>query len=139
MRPSSPRSSRISSTVARYSRSSSRVRPVDGLLVGTLLDLDAQLAAGAGLRLADQGTVLAGERDRAAAAGQAYLLGDLGDHADVEKLVVVAWHEHHALVLADVDRQRDAHVGEHDGVVERDQPQQLPGLGGLYGGVLGGR
>ena len=97
--------------------------PVDGDLVGALVDLDAQLAAGAGLGGADQRAVLAGDGDGAAAAGQADLLGDLGDRADLEELVLVARHEHDALVVADVDRQRDAHVGEHDGVVERDQPQ----------------
>ncbi len=109
---------------------------VDGHLVGTLVDLDAQLAAGAGLRRADQGTMLAGDGDRAAAAGQADLLGDLGDRADVEELVFMAWDEHDALVIADVDRQRDAHVGEHDGVVERDEPQPRPGLRSLDGCVL---
>jgi hypothetical protein len=57
MRPSSPRSSRISSTVARYSRSS-----------------DAKLAAGTRLGCADQGAVLARDGDRPAAAGQADLL-----------------------------------------------------------------
>ena len=101
---------------------------VGGDLVGALVDLDAQLAAGAGLGGADQRAVLAGDRDRAAAAGQADLLGDLGDRADLEELVLVARDEHDALVIADVDRQRDAHVREHDGVVERDQPQARPGL-----------
>ena len=72
--------------------------------------------------------MLAGDGDRAATAGQADLLGDLGDRADLEELVLVARDEHDALVVADVDRQRDAHVGEHDGVVERDQPQALLGL-----------
>ena len=97
---------------------------VDRHLVGALVDLDAQLAVGPGLRGADQRAVLAGDRDGAAAAGQAQLLGDLGDRADLEELVLVTGHEHDALVLADVDRQRDAHAREHDGVVERDQPQR---------------
>ena len=44
--------------------------PVDGHVVGALVDLDAQLAAGAGLGGADQRAVLAGEGDGAAAAGQ---------------------------------------------------------------------
>ena len=112
---------------------------VGGHLVGALVDLDAQLAAGAGLGGADQRAVLAGDGDRTAAAGQADLLGDLGDGADLEELVVVARHEHDALVVADVDRERDAHVGEHDGVVERDQPQAWPGLGWLDCGLLRGR
>ena len=98
---------------------------VDRRLVGALVDLDAQLAFGAGLRGADQRAVLAGDRDRVAAAGQPQLLADLGDRADLEELVLVARHEHDALVIADVDGQRDAHAGEHDGVLERDQPQRL--------------
>ena len=43
-------------------------------VVGALVDLDAQLAFGAGLGGADQRAVLAGERDSVAAAGQAQLL-----------------------------------------------------------------
>ncbi len=125
MRPSSPRSSRISSTVRAVLALELARASVDGHLVGALVDLDAQLAVGAGLGGADQGAVQAGERDGAAAAGEAHVLGDLGDRADLEELVLVARHEHDALVVADVDRERDAHVGEHDGVVERDQPQQL--------------
>ena len=49
MRPSSPRSSRISSTTARYSRSSSRVCDARRLLVGPLVDLDAQAALRVGV------------------------------------------------------------------------------------------
>jgi len=37
----------------------------------------------------------------------------------------VTRHEHDALIVADVDRQRDAHVREDDRVVEGDQPQRL--------------
>ena len=106
--------------------------PVDGDLVGALVDLDAQLAVGAGLGRADQRAVLAREGDGVAAAGQADLLGDLGDRADLDELALVARDEHDALVVADVDRQRDAHVREHDGVVEWDQPQ--PGLGLVLSG-----
>ena len=110
--------------------------PVDGHLVGTLVDLDAQLAAGAGLGGADQRAVLAGDGDGTAAAGQTDLLGDLGDRADLEELVLVARDEHDALVVADVHGQRDAHVGEHDGVVERDQPQDRLGRMAGSGGSL---
>ncbi len=81
-----------------------RVLAVHRHLVGTLVDLDAQLAAGAGLGGADQRAVLAGDRDRMAAAGQAQLLGDLGDRADLEELVLVAGHEHDTLVVADLHR-----------------------------------
>ena len=74
-----------------------------------------------------------------AAAGQADLLGDLGDRAHLEELVLVAGDEHDALVIADVDRERDAHVGEHDGVVERDQPQDAASvlMAGSGAGLLG--
>ena len=98
---------------------------VDRRLVGALVDLDAQLAFGAGLGGADQRAVLAGDRDGMAAAGQPQLLGDLGDRADLEELVLVTRDEHDALVIADVDGQRDAHAGEHDRVLERDQAQGL--------------
>ena len=63
MRPSSPRSSRISSTTARYSRSSSRVRAVGRLVVGALLDLDAQACR--------CGSVLGGAGDAAVQAARA--------------------------------------------------------------------
>ncbi len=128
MRPSSPRSSRISSTIARYSRSSSRVRLSTGTSSGRSSTSTRSSPLGAGLGGADQGAVLAGDGDGAAAAGEADLLGDLGDRADLEELVLVARDEHDTLVVADVDRQRDAHVGEHDGVVEGDQAQQSLGL-----------
>jgi hypothetical protein len=82
--------------------------------------------------------VLAGDRDRAATAGQTDLLGDLGDRADLEKLVVVTRDEDHTLVLAHVDRERDAHVGEDDGVVQGDQPQQLLRLQRLRLGAVNG-
>ncbi len=104
--------------------------PVHGHLVGALVDLDAQLAAGAGLGGADQRAVLAREGDRVAAAGQPQPLGDLGDRADVEELVLVTRHEHDALVIADLLGQGDAHVREHDRVLERDQAQDRLGRGG---------
>ena len=108
---------------------------VGGHPVGTLVDLDAQLAFGAGLGGADQRAVLARERDGVAAAGQAQAIGDLGDRADVEKLVLVARHQHDALVIADVLGQRDPHVREHDRVLERDQSQHGLGLGGVRLGL----
>src|SRR5437762_721252 len=55
-----------------------------GHVVDALVHLHARLARRAGLRRADQGAMLAGEGDGVAAAGQADLLGDLGDRADVE-------------------------------------------------------
>jgi len=47
----------------------------------------------------------------------------------------VPWHEHDALVIADVLGERDSHVREHDRVVERDQTQ-VDGRGGLLGAVF---
>ncbi len=122
--------------MARYSRSSSRVRLSTGISSGRSSTSTRSSPSGPVCGGADQGAVLAGERDRAAAAGQADLLGDLGDRADLEELVLVARDEHDALVVADVDRERDAHVGEDDGVVEGDQPQQLAwaGRGWVWGG-----
>ena len=111
---------------------------VDRHLVGALLHLDSQLSFGAGLRGAGQAAVLAGDGDGTASAGQADLLGHLGDRADLEELVLVTWHEQDTLVLADVDGQRDAHVGEDDRVVERDQTQQLLRLRGLGNGTVSG-
>jgi len=102
--------------------------PVDRHLVRALVDLDAQLAAGARLGGSYQRAVLAGDGHGVAAAGQADPLGDLGDGADLQELVLVAGDEHDALVLADVDGEGDPHVGEDHRVVERDQPQQRLGL-----------
>src|SRR5205823_13527789 len=80
--------------------------PVNGHFVTPLVDLDAQLAAGAGLGGADQRAVLAGDGDSVAAAGQADALRDLGDGTDLEELVLVTGDEHDALVVADVDGER---------------------------------
>ncbi len=109
---------------------------VDRRLVRALVDLDAQLPFGAGLRGADQSAVLAGDRDGVAAAGQADLIANLGDRADLEELVLVAGDEHDTLVIAHVDGQRDAHAGEHDGVLERDQTQRLLRYRRLLGWLL---
>ena len=121
MRPSSPRSSRISSTTARYSRSSSRVRPSTGIVVGALLDVDAQVAERVGLGGAGDAAVQPAQRGRAAAAGQADGVRDLGDGADLGELGLVTGDEQDALLVADVDGQRDVHGREDDGVVERNQ------------------
>ena len=122
MRSSAPRSSRISSTTARYSRSSSRVRPSTRHVVGALLDLDAQLAVGVGLGGAGDAAGDALERGAAARrrAG-ARVCDDAGDRADGRVLAVVARDEQDALLVADVDRQRDVHRREDDGVVEGDE------------------
>ena len=121
MRSSAPRSSRISSTTARYSRSSVRVRPSTGDLVGVLVGLDAQAAAGIGVGGAGDAAGDAGEGDRAAAAGEADVLGDARDRADLGELAVVAGDEQHALLVTGVDGKRDVHGGEDDGVVEGNE------------------
>ena len=64
MRPSSPRSSRISSTTARYSVSSSRIASPVGSLVRALVDLDEEAAARVGLGGAGDGAVEAVQRPR---------------------------------------------------------------------------
>ena len=59
MRPSSPRSSRISSTVARYSRLELAGLDARRLLVGPLVDLDPQAALRVGLGRAGSAAVQA--------------------------------------------------------------------------------
>ena len=100
MRPSSPRSSRISSTTARYSRSSSRIAPAVGISSVALLDLDAQPAARVGLGRAAHAAMQAGAAPTArAAAGQPHLVGHLGDRADLRVLALVLGHEHDAVLV----------------------------------------
>ena len=95
------------------------------LVVRVLLDLDAQGAARIGLRGADDAAVEPVELDGAAAARQADLGADLGDRADLRVGVLVARHEQHALLVADVHGQGDAHVREHDDVLEGDQRRSV--------------
>ena len=121
MRPSSPRSSRISSTVARYSRSSSRVRGIGVVAVRSLLDLDAQHSLRVGLGGADDAAVQAAQRDRAATARQPHPVGHLGDRADARVVVFVARDEQHALLRPDVHGQGHIHVREDDDVLHRDE------------------
>ena len=62
---------------------------------------------------------------RAAAAGHAHALADLGDRSDLRVLAFVARDEQHALlVVADVDGDRDVHVREDDEVVQRYEEQR---------------
>ena len=91
------------------------------VLVGTLLDLDAQPALGVGVRGADHGPVQARQRDGVAAAGKADALHDLGDGADLRVLLLVPWHQEDAGLVAGVDRQGHGHAREHDGVLERNE------------------
>ena len=123
MRPSSPRSSRISSTVARYSRLELAGLDARRLLVGPLDDLDAEVALRVGVGGAELGAVQAVQVHGPAAAGHAHALADLGDRADLGVRAVVARDEQHALLVADVDGDRDVHVGEDDEVVQRYEEQ----------------
>ena len=95
----------------------------DRRLVGPLLGLDEQTALGVALGRARDRAVQAVQRDGRAAAGQPDTIRHLGDGADLRVLALVLGHEEHALLVADVDRQRDAHVGEDDDVVERDEQE----------------
>ena len=95
------------------------------LVVGALLDLDAQRAAGIGLRRPDDAAVQAVQLDGAAAARQPDLGAHLGDGADLGVLALVARNEQHALLVADVDGQGDAHVREDDDVFEGDQQKSV--------------
>ena len=91
--------------------------------VGVLLDLDTQLAARVALGRAQDAAMEAVQHDRAAAAGQADRLDDLGNGADGRVFVLVVRDEEDALLVGGVDRQRDGHVREDDGVLQRDQQQ----------------
>ena len=88
-----------------------------------LLDLDAQLAAWVALGRAQDAAMQAVQHDRAAAAGQPDGLDDLGNGADGRIFVLVVRDEEDALLVGGVDRQRDGHVREDDGVLQRDQQQ----------------
>ena len=88
-----------------------------------LLDLDEQAALRVGLRRAGDATVEALERDGGRAARQADAVGDPGDRADRGVLALALRDEQHALLVTDVDGQRDVHLREDDDVVERDEQQ----------------
>ena len=135
-RSSAPRSSRISSTTARYSRSSSRVRPSTGTSSGCSLTSTREAAGAVGVRRAGDAAGDAGERDGAAAAGEADAVGDLGDRADLGELAVVAGDEQHALLVAHVDGEGDVHGGEDDGVVEGDEQERSHTSGFLRNSCL---
>ena len=125
MRPSSPRSSRISSTDGAVLALELAGAAVDGDVVGALVDLDAQAARRASVSAAPATPRATPSSMRAAgAAGQADALGDAGDRADRGVLALVARDEQDALLVADVDRQRDVHGREDDGVVEGDEEQR---------------
>jgi hypothetical protein len=69
----------------------------------------------------------ADEGDGVAASRQPDALADLADGTDLGVGVLVTRHEQHALLVADVDRQGDVHVGEDDDVFERYEQQRAQG------------
>ena len=93
------------------------------LLVGPLDDLDPEVALRVGVGGAELGAVQAVQVHGAAAAGHAHALAHLGDRADLRVRAFVARDEQHALLVADVDGDRDVHVGEDDEVVQRYEEQ----------------
>ena len=97
IRPSSPRSSRISSTTARYSRSSSRVRLGGGAHVRALVDLHAQDAVRVGVRRAGHAAVERHERGDAAPA-ERDALRHFGDDADLGVAGAAPGDEQHARI-----------------------------------------
>ena len=113
-RSSAPRSSRISSTTARYSTSSSRVFAGGRRLVRVLLDLDAQHAARVRLGSTEDAPVETGHGHGLGAAREADALDDLGDGADGRVLGLVLRDQHDALVVTDVGRKCDVHAREDD-------------------------
>src|SRR4051812_17196911 len=124
MRPSSPRSSSSSSTVARYSRSRLRVRPSTGT-VSSRSSTSTRRRPWASVWAAPATPRPALQSARAGAAGEADPLGDAGDRADLGVLAVVTRHEQQALVAAGVDRKGDLHRREDDGVIEGDEEEGL--------------
>ena len=106
--------------------------------VGVLLDLDQQPTLDVGLGGAGDAAVQPLERDGGAAAGKSHAVGDDGDRADGGVRAVALRDEQHALLVADLDGQRDVHVREDDDVVEGDEQQlahggfTLLGLGDLW-------
>ena len=108
---------------------------VHGLVVRVRGDLHAQLAVGVGVRGPGDGAVQAAQRDRVAAPGQAHVLCHLGDRPHAGELVVLARDDQDPLLVADVDRQRDRHVGEDDGVVDRYQQKRFHQVNSLSPGT----
>ena len=94
-------------------------RPLLG--VGMLLDLDEQPAVGERMCGAGDAAVQALQGDGPRAAGQADAVGNLRDRADGREILLVLGHEQDALLLADVNGQRERHAGEDDCVVKRDK------------------
>ena len=63
----------------------------------------------------------AGQLDGSRSAGQADVVGHLGDGADLREFVVVPRDQQDAILVTDVNGKRDVHGGEDHGVVQRDE------------------
>ena len=94
---------------------------VDGDVVGRLGDLDAQAAGLVGLRGARDAAGDAGELHGSRTAGEADAVGHLRDGADLGEFVVVPRYQEDAILVTDVNGERDVHGGEDHGVVQRDE------------------
>src|SRR5215213_4562880 len=127
MRPSSPRSSRISSTTARYSVSSSRIRASDSSESGRSststrsVPCASVVAAPATPRCSPLSAT-------ARPPGQAHAIGHLGDDADARIVVVVAWDEQHLLLRPDVHGQGHVHVREDHEVLQGDEQHRAQAI-----------
>ena len=86
-------------------------------------DLDAQAALRVGVGRAGLAAGHALEDGAAGAAGQADALGHPRDRADLRVLALVPGHEQHAVLRPGIDRERDVHGREDDGVVQGDQEE----------------
>ena len=122
MRPSSPRSSRSSSTTARYSRSRSRVRPSTGSSSGCASTSTRRLPVGTGARPAADPGLDAGPREATARPppGSRTCSTTSATVPTEANSSPFRRNEHHALLGADVDRQRHCHGRE-------DEPSRPPG------------
>ena len=96
---------------------------VGGVAVVDRVDVDQQLAVGAGARGAREPAMQARERDRVEAAGQAAAVDHLGDNADAPVLAVGTRQHEHPLGVADLGGDRGGHVREEDAVVEGDEEE----------------
>ena len=121
MRPSSPRTSRISSTTARYSRSRLRVLPSTGTASG---------CSSTSTNRRPSGRVCAAPATPRWRPCRAYARPPPGMRTrsltsatvpSVGEFVFVAGDQQHALFIAGVDRQRERHAREDDDVLQRDK------------------
>ena len=91
-------------------------------------DLDHEAAGGVGVSRARDAASDAGELDGAAATGEADVIGDLGDGADLRELALVARDEQDPLLVANADGKRHIHGGEDHRVVQWDEQERCHGV-----------